>query len=101
MAGYKNPPANRQFGAVDGNPRGKGFFKKEETPRFWLEQLAKMNEAELDAIIEDSEAPMLAKGFAKTIKRGNFSELCGIINQIYGRPKTADQAKSEPIGWNW
>lgn len=101
MAGYKQPPENRQFGKPEGNPQGKGFFKKEDTPRYWLEQLAKMNHRELDAVISDEEAPVMAQEFAKAIKRGNCGELCGIINQVYGRPPAATEARAEPLGWNW
>lgn len=86
MTGYKNPPKNRQFGAPEGNKRHSGAWKKEDTPRYWLEQMAKMTEQELDGVISDNAQPMLAKHFAEAIKRGEFSELCDIINQVYGTP---------------
>lgn len=87
MAGYKNPPKNRQFGAVDGNPRGKGFFKKELTPRYQMEELMRLTEAELRAVIEDESQPLFKRRVAQVIDAGEWKPLEGMINQVYGTPK--------------
>ena len=47
------PPKANQFGQPNGNPRHNGAWKKEDTPRYKLEQMLKLDKAELEAILND------------------------------------------------
>lgn len=85
--GYKNPPKDRQFGAENGNRRGKGFWKKENTPRWQLEEMMRLNEAELRKIIEDEDQPLFKRKIAKAIDKGEWKTLEAMMNQVYGTPK--------------
>lgn len=103
-------PINKatQFGQPNGNPRGRGFWKKEETARWKFEQILKMSDEELLKIKEDTTADklsrntaniMLLMGNATDIKEATacVSGLCDIINQVYGYPKQAvEQTNIEP-----
>ena len=94
------PPKNRQFGQPEGNKRGRGFWKKEDTARFKLEKMITLSDAELKAII-DGDNPEFEKSIADIIlsiridtdKDGNkipahqrFKAVEGLINQVYGTP---------------
>lgn len=81
------PPKSRRFGAENGNPRGKGFWKKEDTPRYKLEQMMRLTVAELQAICEDDDAPAFERKLARCIAKGEWKEIEGMINQVYGMPK--------------
>lgn len=81
------PPKNRQFGQPNGNPRGHGFWKKEATPRYKLERMMEMSQAELTAVREDINAPYFERQLAKSILDGKWREIESMINQVYGFPK--------------
>lgn len=85
--GYKKPPKNRQFGQPGGNKRANGSWKKEDTPRYKLEQMMKLDEHELRAIIADHSAPMFERQLAKWIIKGDWKVIESQINQVYGAPK--------------
>jgi hypothetical protein len=81
------PPVERQFGKKNGNPRHNGAWKKEDTARFKLEQMLKLPEEELRAVATDKEAPLFERKLATCIAKGNWKEIEGMMNQVYGQPK--------------
>lgn len=81
------PPKERQFGQPNGNPRGRGFWKREDTPRYKLEQMMQRSETELNVIKADPDAPAFEKKLAACILAGEWKEIEGMINQVYGYPK--------------
>ena len=90
------PPANRQFGKKDGNPQGRGFWRKEDTPRFKLEQMLKLDKSELEAILNDDSAPLFERRLARSLLTENdFRTTEAMINQIYGAPKQVQETKLE------
>lgn len=99
--GHKKPPKNRQFGQPEGNPRGRGFWKKEDTLRYKLQQVAKMTTAELQDLLSNPEAGEFEKNAARTIlemieldpnKRWQILE--GLTNQDSGYPKQQVEQKN-------
>ena len=85
--GKNSPPKERQFGQPNGNPRNPGGWKKEDTPRYKLEQMMKLSDVELTGVIDDSTTPLFEVKLAKAIKEGNWREIESMINQVYGQPK--------------
>lgn len=86
-AGFNKHPENR-------NPGG---WKKEDTPRFKLEQMMKLKSSELEAIVKDDETPLFDKKLAVAIKDGKWKELESMIVQVYGYPKqTIEQTNLTP-----
>lgn len=85
--GNKKPPVERQFGKPNGNPRNPGGWKKEDTARYKLEQMLKLSEHELKDIALDKEAPLFERKLANCIAKGNWKEIEGMMNQVYGAPK--------------
>lgn len=84
------PPKERQFGQPNGNPRHNGSWKKEDTPRYKLEQMLKLSRAELVEIDNDENAPMFERRIARSlISEEKWSTTESIINQIQGYPKQA------------
>lgn len=81
------PPKARQFGQPSGNKRGKGFWKKEATPRYKLEQMMLRSTEELQSIIADETAPAFERKLAKCLLEGSWKEIEAMINQVYGMPK--------------
>jgi hypothetical protein len=81
------PPEHTQFGKPNGNPRHNGAWKKEDTPRYKLEQMEKLSEAELKAIYDDPESPLFERRLAEAIIKGDWKVIESIINQVYGQPK--------------
>ena len=88
------PPVERRFGQEGGNPRGQGFWKKEDTARYKLEQMMQLTVAELQAICEDDTAPAFEKKLARAIAKGEWKEIEGMINQVYGYPKQQIEQKN-------
>lgn len=99
--GKGKPPKNRQFGQPEGNPRHNGAWKKEATPRFKLERMITMCDAELQGIIDDPDAPTFEKAMADIIMQAKsdcdkegvkrpaqmrFKAISDMIDQIYGKP---------------
>lgn len=81
------PPKERRFGQPNGNKQGRGFWKKEDTPRYKLEQMMKLSDGELKAICEDENAPLFERRLARAIKGGDWKTLESMMNQVYGFPK--------------
>lgn len=88
------PPRNRQFGQPGGNPQGRGFWKKEDTARYKLEQMMKLSERKLVDIYNDADAPLFERKLARCIKNGEWKELEGMMNQTYGYPKQEIEQKN-------
>jgi hypothetical protein len=101
VVGKGKPPKNRQFGQPGGNKRGSGFWNKENTPRFKLERMITMSDAELQEIIDDPDAPTFEKAMADIIIQAKsdcdkdgvkrpaqmrFKAISDMIDQIYGKP---------------
>ena len=82
-----NLPKERQFGQPNGNPRHNGAWRKEDTPRYKLELMIKMTEAELRSIVDDTETPFFERKLAACISKADWVTLQGMINQVYGSPK--------------
>ena len=85
--GYKKPPKERQFGQPNGNKRREGFWDIEASARFKLEQMLKLPEDELKAVATDREAPLFERKLATCIAKGQWKEIEGMMNQVYGQPK--------------
>ena len=67
--------------------RHNGAWKKEESARYKLEQMLKLSEEKLKQIVQDREAPLFERKLANCIAKGNWKELEGMMNQVYGQPK--------------
>lgn len=82
-------PINKatQFGQPNGNPRHNGAWKKEDTARYKLEQMLKLTEPELRDLAQDKNAPLFERKLATCITKGNWKEIEGMMNQVYGAPK--------------
>lgn len=76
-----------RFGGPKGNPRNPGGWKKEDTARYKLEQMMKLSEAELRKVASDDEAPLFERKLATCIAKGQWKEIEGMLNQVYGQPK--------------
>lgn len=85
--GYKKPPKERQFGQPNGNKRREGFWDIEASARFKLEQMLKLTEPELRDLAQDKNAPLFERKLATCIAKGNWKEIEGMMNQVYGAPK--------------
>jgi hypothetical protein len=80
------PPVANQFGKPNGNPRHNGSWKKEDTPRFKLEQMMKLSRTDLQAVVDDEDAPFFERKLATAISKGQWKEIESMINQVYGQP---------------
>ena len=67
--------------------RHNGAWKKEDTPRFKLEQMMKMSSDELKTIAEDKTAPLFEQKLALAIKNGQWREIKEMIQEVYGKPQ--------------
>ena len=67
--------------------RHNGAWKKEDTPRFKLEQMMKLSAEELKKVAEDKTAPMFEQKLAIAIKNGQWREIKEMIQEVYGKPK--------------
>lgn len=85
--GYKKPPVETRFGQPNGNPRHNGAWKKEDTPRFKLEQMMKLGEDELRKVAESKDSPLFERKLAIAIRKGEWREIKEMIQEVYGRPK--------------
>lgn len=85
--GNKKPPKNRQFGQPGGNKRSNGSWKKEDTPRYKLEQMIRLTEPELKEIFQDKNRPLFERKLAGFINKGDWKTIESMINQVYGSPK--------------
>lgn len=92
--GYKKPPKDRQFGKPNGNKRRQGFWDIEATARFKLEKMMTLSEAEINAIRDDVDAPYFERKLATCISKGDWAELSGMMNQVYGLPKQINENRN-------
>lgn len=76
-----------RFGGEKANPRHNGAWKKEDTARYKLEQMLKLPEDELKAVATDKDAPLFERKLAMCIAKGQWKEIEGMMNQVYGQPK--------------
>lgn len=77
--------------------RHNGAWKKEDTARYKLEQMLKLSEAELRSLTQDTEAPLFERKLATCIAKGQWREIEGMMNQVYGAPKQQiDHTIAEP-----
>ena len=76
-----------QFGQPNGNPRNNGAWKKTDTARYKLERMLEMPEPELRELAANKEAPLFERKLATCIAKGNWKEIEGMMNQVYGQPK--------------
>lgn len=92
-----------QFGKPNGNPRHNGAWKKEDTLRYKWEQMLKMDDDELQAVLLDPKASrvehmtaevLLAKDMKPTDKLFAMTQFA---NQIYGMPKQVNENKNIEI----
>ena len=67
--------------------RHNGAWKKEDTPRYKLEQMMKLKPSELDDVIANPDAPLFEHKLAIAIKKGSWNEIERMISQVYGTPK--------------
>lgn len=67
--------------------RHNGAWKKEETARYKLELIIKMSESEVQELIDDPTTPVFDKRMAEAVQKGQWKEIEGMINQVYGKPK--------------
>lgn len=102
--GNKKPPKNRQFGQAEGNPRGHGFWKKENSLRFKMQRIAKMTMEELGELMQNPEMGEYERQIAQTILQLNtlgpqkrWQVLEGLTNQDSGYPKQQVEQKNIEI----
>lgn len=89
-----------QFGGPRANPRHNGAWKKEDTLRYKWEQIIKMTDAELEAIlknpnigrVEKMTAEVLLDRYMKPTEK--ISVLDRLATQIYGFPKQSIENKN-------
>ena len=100
LTGYP-PPKERQFGQPNGNKQGRGFWKKEDTARYKLEQMIKLSEREIRDIIDDPDAPLFERRLARSLlKENEFKTSEAMMNQVYGAPKQDVHVDSNVEGIN-
>ena len=101
--GNKRPPKERQFGQPNGNPRNPSGWKKSDTLRYKWEQMMKLDDDELQAVLDDPKATRVEHMTAeilldKTMKPAEkMSILATLSNQIYGMPKQVNENKNIEI----
>lgn len=83
--GNKNPPKETQFGQKDANPAGRKW-RKADSPRYKLEQIIKMDQQEIQALIDDPEAPVFERHLAQVVAGCDWPQISQIIDQVYGPP---------------
>ena len=49
--------------------------------------MLKLSEAELRSLAQDTEAPLFERKLATCIAKGQWKEIEGMMNQVYGQPK--------------
>lgn len=85
----RTPPNPTGKGGFGDNPqnRNPGGWKKEDTPRYKLEQMMKLSKADLQEVIDDTSAPLFEQKLAKAIQEGRWHEIKEMIQEVYGKPK--------------
>lgn len=67
--------------------RHNGAWKKEDTARFKLEKMMKLTEKELSEVFKNPDTPLFERKLAQCIVKGEWKQIEGMINQVYGKPK--------------
>lgn len=88
--------AGVDFGSKPEN-RHSGAWKKEDTPRYKLEQMMKLGEDELRKVAESKNAPLFERKLAIAIRKGEWREIKEMIEQVYGKAKESVEL-SNPDG---
>lgn len=80
----------------DKNPQNRhnGAWKKEETVRYQVEQVAQMGDEDLQRVVDDTERPRLVRNFAEAVKNSRWREIKEMIEMIYGKPKESVEHSS-------
>lgn len=97
------PPKERQFGQPNGNPRHNGAWKKEDTIRYKWEQMLKMDDDELRAVLLDTKASRVEHMTAEVLLANDMKPtdklfaMTQFANQIYGMPKQVNENKNIEI----
>lgn len=86
-AGFNVNPQNRHNGA----------WKKEDTPRFKLEQMMKLGSADLQDVVDNPQSPVFETKLAQAILDGQWREIKEMIEQVYGKAKESMEL-SNPDG---
>lgn len=87
------PPKDHQFGQPNGNPRHNGAWKKEDTLRYKWEQILKMTDDELRAVLADQKVGRVEKMTAEVLLDNTMKPtekiavLDKLATQVYGFPK--------------
>lgn len=78
--------------------RHNGAWKKEDTARYKLEQMLKLNQDEIVAIANDKNAPLFERRIARSLLKENEWKITeSMVNQVYGMPKQQiEQTNLEP-----
>lgn len=79
--GFNKNPQNRHNGA----------WKKEDTPRYKLEQMMQFTEQELEIVKNNTDAPKFERNLAKAVLADDWQTVERIINQVYGQPKESHE----------
>lgn len=87
------PPKDHQFGQPNGNPRHNGAWKKEDTLRYKWEQILKMTDDELRAVLAGQKVGRVEKMTAEVLLDNTMKPtekiavLDKLATQVYGFPK--------------
>lgn len=94
-----NPTGKGGFGDNPQNINLSGHWKKEDTPRFKLEQMMKLGEEELRKVAESKDSPLFERKLAIAIRKGEWREIKEMIQEVYGKPKESVDVTTggEPI----
>lgn len=82
----RNPNGKGGFGDNPDN-RNPGGWKKSDTPRFKLEQMMKLGDAELQDVIDNPQTPTFERKIATAVQSGEWREIREMIQEVYGKPK--------------
>lgn len=91
--GNKRPPKDKQFGQPNGNKPGRnGGWRKEDTPRYKLEQLMKLPEESIVELANSKDAPLFERRLARSLLKENEWKVTeSMVNQVYGTPKQTSE----------
>ncbi len=81
-----NPTGKGGFGDHPEN-RNPGGWKKEDTPRYKLEQMMKLSHKELQEVALDEDRPLFERKLAKFLAENDWKTIREMMHEIYGTPK--------------
>lgn len=84
-----NPTGKGGFGDNPQNINLSGHWKKEDTPRFKLEQMMKMTEEELGEVVKDKNATYFERTLAVAMSQKDWKTIREMIHEVYGTPKSS------------